>query len=167
MLTAGDDPERIAEAVPASSGNNQEGEGGYAVGWAPHPPIDRAPNPDPGRPSRPGAVDPRPARLQPGSIRQRRGSRRQPPHGIHALRRRRAPLRRAEPGHTTGEARSLHHTPAPRLPPRADVPARAVGAHAAPPPARRADRLHQIIGLFFYLFLLRGRKKKKKEIKPA
>lgn len=157
MGTAGNDPERITEAVPASGGNNQEGEGGYAVGWAPHPPLDRAPHPDPGRPSRPGLVDPRPARLQPGSIRQRRGSRRQPPHGLHALRRRRAPLRRTEPSHPPGKARTLHHTPALLLPARAHVPARAVGTHAAPPPARRADRLHQVIVVFFfsYLFLLR------------
>lgn len=151
---AGNDPERIAETVPASSGNNQTGQGGYAVGWAPHPPGDGAPNSDPGRPSRPGTVDPRPARVQPGSLRQRRGSRRQAPLGLHALRRRLPPLRRPEPRHPPSQARRRHDPPALLLRARADLPARAVGTHAPPPPARRADRLPQIIVEYFFFFFL-------------
>ncbi|KAL0319173.1 UNVERIFIED_CONTAM: cytochrome [Sesamum angustifolium] len=39
---AGNDSERITETVPTCSSNNQTGQDGYAVGWAPHSSRDRA-----------------------------------------------------------------------------------------------------------------------------
>ena len=139
---AGNDPKRITAVVPASSGNNQTREAGYAAGWAPHPPLHGAPDPNPSRPSRPDPVAPRPARVQPGPLLQGRRARHHPPHGLHALRPRRPPLRRPEPRHLPSQARRRHDPPALLLPPRAHLPARALRAHAFAPAARRARRLH-------------------------
>lgn len=144
---AGNDPERITETVPASSSNNQTGQEGYAVGWAPHPPRNRAPHSNPSRPSRSGSLVPRASRVQPGSLRQRRGSRRQAPHGLHALRLGGAPLRRPKPSHFASQASRRHDPPALLLRPRPHLPARPLGFDAAAPPARRPHRLQEIIEL--------------------
>uniref|UniRef100_A0A453AWE1 Secologanin synthase n=1 Tax=Aegilops tauschii subsp. strangulata TaxID=200361 RepID=A0A453AWE1_AEGTS len=139
MHAGGDDRERDAEAVPAGGGDDPDGEPGRGAGRVRGAGGHGAPHPDPGGAPRRGALGRRRGGVQPGALRRRPAA--AAPDGVHAVRRRRAGVHRAEPGADRGQGGARRRAAAVRLPPVAGVRARAQGAHDTQPAVRRAGHL--------------------------
>lgn len=110
-FSAGYDPERVTKTIPTGGCHDPTGKSRQSSRRVyDNPPWNRAPHPNPSRPSWPSTVGPRRKRIQPRSIFSRCGSRSQTPHGVPPVRPRRPPLHRPEPRRAADETRGGYDT---------------------------------------------------------